>query len=124
VGPQTLDLLIGVRIPASQLDLPKSGCFVATFSPLPASSSNSAVLRLEELCLRVAFHEPQIKHCGLNVLMTQPFLHSPKVHSVPYPLRCTVMPEIVETRPGYLGSSFPRFKFLPRSCRWRILQAS
>src|SRR5215471_9299332 len=42
VGPQTLDLLIGVRIPASQLDLPKSGYFVATLPPLPASSSNSA----------------------------------------------------------------------------------
>jgi hypothetical protein len=32
VGPQTLDLLIGVRIPASQFDLPKSGQCGATLS--------------------------------------------------------------------------------------------
>ena len=38
----TLDLLIGVRIPASQLDLPKPLHFVATFSPLAASSISSA----------------------------------------------------------------------------------
>src|SRR5207253_6576285 len=106
VGPQTLDLLIGVRIPASQLELVNPAYFVRLFFACGLRSSdflNFQLLCQREILLCMARSEMGIAHRSLNVSMPQPLLHCPNINTVLHPLRCTVMPQIVKSNPPHVG---------------------
>ena len=101
VGPQTLDLLIGVRIPASQLDLLDLTAYrllhVAYLLPTRCQRLRGfQSLNINNALCRMIWGKVGVSHRSLNVLMPEEPLDGPDINSAHHPLCRAEVPEIRE----------------------------